>query len=112
MREFLHVDDLASACLFLLENYSGDSHINVGTGIDLSIKELAETIQSIVHPDAVISWDRSKPDGTPRKLLDISRLRALGWEPSVPLTEGLSNTYEWFLLSESAGQELRGIDSV
>ena len=57
MREFLHVDDLASACLFLLENYSGDSHINVGTGIDLSIKELAETIQSIVHPDAVINWD-------------------------------------------------------
>ena len=112
MREFLHVDDLASACLFLLENYSGDSHINVGTGIDLSIKELAETIQSIVHPDAVINWDRSKPDGTPRKLLDISRLRALGWEPSVPLTEGLSSTYEWFLLSESAGKELRGIDSV
>ena len=112
MREFLHVDDLASACLFLLENYSGDSHINVGTGIDLSIKELAETIQSIVHPDAVINWDTSKPDGTPRKLLDISRLRALGWEPSVSLTEGLASTYEWFLSSESAGEGLRGIDSV
>ena len=71
MREFLHVDDLASACLFLLENYSGDSHINVGTGVDLSIKELAETIQSIVNPEALINWDTSKPDGTPRKLLDI-----------------------------------------
>jgi GDP-L-fucose synthase len=111
MREFLHVDDLASACLFLLENYSGDSHINVGTGVDLSIKELAETIQSIVNPKAVINWDTSKPDGTPRKLLDISRLRALGWEPSVTLSEGLESTYEWFLSTESAGEELRGIGS-
>jgi GDP-L-fucose synthase len=111
MREFLHVDDLASACLFLLENYSGDSHINVGTGVDLSIKELAETIQSIVNPKAVINWDTSKPDGTPRKLLDISRLRALGWEPSITLSEGLESTYEWFLSTESAGEELRGIGS-
>ena len=111
MREFLHVDDLASACLFLLENYSGDSHINVGTGVDLSIKELAETIQSIVNPEAVINWDTSKPDGTPRKLLDISRLRALGWEPSITLSEGLESTYEWFLSTESAGEELRGIGS-
>ncbi len=111
MREFLHVDDLASACLFLLENYSGDSHINVGTGVDLSIKELAETIQSIVNPKAVINWDTSKPDGTPRKLLDISRLRALGWEPSVTLSEGLESTYQWFLSTESAGEELRGIGS-
>ncbi len=111
MREFLHVDDLASACLFLLENYSGDSHINVGTGVDLSIKELAETIQSIVNPKAVINWDTSKPDGTPRKLLDISRLRALGWEPSVTLSDGLESTYKWFLSTESAGEELRGIGS-
>ncbi len=111
MREFLHVDDLASACLFLLENYSGDSHINVGTGVDLSIKELAETIQAIVHPEAVINWDTSKPDGTPRKLLDISRLRTLGWEPSVALREGLQSTYEWFLSTESAGEHLRGIGS-
>ena len=109
MREFLHVDDLASACLFLLENYDGDSHINVGTGVDLSIKELAETIQSIVNPSAVINWDTSKPDGTPRKLLDISRLRALGWEPSVDLSDGLASTYEWFLSTESAGEQLRGI---
>jgi len=111
MREFLHVDDLASACLFLLENYDGDSHINVGTGIDLSIKELAETIRSIVNPSAVINWDTSKPDGTPRKLLDISRLRALGWEPSVDLSDGLASTYEWFLSTESAGEQLRGIGS-
>ena len=111
MREFLHVDDLASACLFLLENYDGDSHINVGTGVDLSIKELAETIQSIVNPSAVINWDTSKPDGTPRKLLDISRLRALGWEPSVDLSDGLASTYEWFLSIESAGEQLRGIGS-
>ncbi|MDA2995802.1 MAG: NAD-dependent epimerase/dehydratase family protein, partial [Actinomycetota bacterium] len=109
MREFLHVDDLASACLFLLENYDGDSHINVGAGVDLSIKELAETIQSIVNPSAVINWDTSKPDGTPRKLLDISRLRALGWEPSVDLSDGLASTYEWFLSTESAGEQLRGI---
>ena len=109
MREFFHVDDLASACLFLLENYDGDSHINVGTGVDLSIKELAETIQSIVNPSAVINWDTSKPDGTPRKLLDISRLRALGWEPSVDLSDGLAITYEWFLSTESAGEQLRGI---
>ena len=109
MREFLHVDDLASACLFLLENYDGDSHINVGTGVDLSIKELAETIQSIVNPSAVINWDTSKPDGTPRKLLDISRLRALGWEPSIDLSDGLASTYEWFLSTESAGEQLRGI---
>jgi len=109
MREFLHVDDLASACLFLLENYDGDSHINVGTGVDLSIKQLAETIQSIVNPSAVINWDTSKPDGTPRKLLDISRLRALGWEPSVDLSDGLASTYEWFLSTESAGEQLRGI---
>ena len=111
MREFLHVDDLASACLFLLENYDGDSHINVGTGVDLSIKQLAETIQSIVNPSAVINWDTSKPDGTPRKLLDISRLRALGWEPSVDLSDGLASTYEWFLSTESAGEQLRGIGS-
>ena len=111
MREFLHVDDLASACLFLLENYDGDSHINVGTGVDLSIKELAETIQSIVNPSAVINWDASEPDGTPRKSLDISRLRALGREPSVDLSDGLASTYEWFLSTESAGEQLRGIGS-
>ena len=111
MREFLHVDDLAKACLYLLEHYSGDSHINVGTGVDLSIRELAETIRSIVNPDAVINWDASKPDGTPRKLLDISRLRSLGWEPSISLEDGLRSTYDWFINSSADGNELRGIGS-
>ena len=111
MREFLHVDDLAKACLYLLEHYSGDSHINVGTGVDLSIRELAETIRSIVNPDAVINWDSSKPDGTPRKLLDISRLRSLGWEPSISLEDGLRSTYDWFIASSEGGDELRGIGS-
>ena len=111
MREFLHVDDLAKACLYLLEHYSGDSHINVGTGVDLSIRELAETIRSIVNPDAVINWDSSKPDGTPRKLLDISRLRSLGWEPSISLEDGLRSTYDWFIDSSADGNELRGIGS-
>jgi len=110
-REFLHVDDLASACLFLLENYSDDSHINVGTGVDLSIRDLAETIRSIVHPEAAIRWDTSKPDGTPRKLLDVSKLNGLGWEPSVGLADGLSETYRWFLETGSAGGDLRGVGS-
>ena len=110
-REFLHVDDLARACLFLLENYSDDTHINVGTGVDLSIKALAETIRSVVHPTAEITWDTSKPDGTPRKLLDVSKLRGLGWDPEVTLAEGLASTYEWFLATEASGAGLRGIAS-
>lgn len=110
-REFLHVDDLARACLFLLENYSDDTHINVGTGVDLSIKELAETIRSVVHPGAEIAWDTSKPDGTPRKLLDVSKLRGLGWEPEVTLADGLASTYDWFLATEASGAGLRGIAS-
>ena len=110
-REFLHVDDLARACLFLLENYSDDSHINVGTGIDLSIRELAETVQRIVNPEAELVWDTSKPDGTPRKLLDVTRLRELGWEPSIDLEAGLADTYSWFLNEVASGSEtLRGFD--
>ncbi len=110
-REFLHVDDLARACLFLLENYSDDSHINVGTGIDLSIRELAETVQRIVNPEAELVWDTSKPDGTPRKLLDVTRLRELGWEPSIDLESGLADTYSWFLNEVASGSEtLRGFD--
>jgi len=109
-REFLHVDDLASACLYLLEHYDGDSHINVGTGVDLSIKELAETIRDLVNPEATIEWDRSKPDGTPRKLLDVSRLRALGWSPTIDLRTGLASTYDWYLGQLEADAELRGVD--
>ena len=96
-REFLHVDDLARACLFLMEHYSDDGHVNVGTGEDLSIRELAETIRTVVNPDAEIEWDPSKPDGTPRKLLDVSKLRALGWSPTIDLVDGLRSTYDWFL---------------
>ena len=96
-REFLHVDDLADACAFLMKNYSDEMHINVGTGEDLSIGELAETVKRIVHPAATIVYDTSKPDGTPRKLLDVSRLHALGWRHRMSLGEGIEHTYNWFL---------------
>jgi GDP-L-fucose synthase len=104
-REFLHVDDLADACVFLMRNYDETSHINVGTGEDVSIKELAEMVRRIVHPGATIVWDSAKPDGTPRKLLDVSRLHALGWRHSVALGEGIEATYHWFLANRS---QLRG----
>jgi GDP-L-fucose synthase len=96
-REFLHVDDLASACVLLLEKYDSPEIINVGCGEDISIRELAELICDIVGFDGELSWDATKPDGTPRKLLDITKLRALGWKPSIPLREGITRTYEWFL---------------
>jgi GDP-L-fucose synthase len=109
-REFLHVDDLAAACLYLLEHYDGETHINVGTGVDLSIRDLAETIRDLVNPAATIRWDSSKPDGTPRKLLDVSKLNALGWEPTIDLTTGLRTTYEWYLDQLEHHEELRGVD--
>lgn len=108
-REFLHVDDLAAACLFLMEHYDGESHINVGTGEDLSIRELAETIRDVVNPDAELVWDTDKPDGTPRKLLDVSRLRGLGWSPSIELRDGLASTYRWYLDQIADDAELRGV---
>jgi GDP-L-fucose synthase len=95
-REFLHVDDLADACLFLMDHYDGDSHINVGTGEDLSIRELAEQIRDIVDAQVTITFDNSKPDGTPRKLLDVSRLHRIGWRHQIQLRDGLRSTYEWF----------------
>ncbi|MEO6653617.1 MAG: GDP-L-fucose synthase [Ilumatobacteraceae bacterium] len=109
-REFLHVEDLAKACLFLMEHYDGDEHVNVGTGVDLSIKELAETIRDLVNPDAEIVWDSTKPDGTPRKLLDVSKLRNLGWTASIDLPDGLASTYQWYLDRVAGDQSLRGID--
>jgi len=96
-REFLHVDDLASACLLLLEKYDSPEIINVGCGEDISIRELAELICDIVGFDGQLNWDATKPDGTPRKLLDVTKLRSLGWKPSIPLREGIARTYEWFL---------------
>jgi GDP-L-fucose synthase len=96
-REFLHVDDLADACLFLMRHYNDAIHINVGTGEDLTIRELAEMVREIVHPQAVIVQDTSKPDGTPRKLLDMSRLHALGWRHRIGLREGIASAYEWFV---------------
>jgi len=96
-REFLHVDDLADACVFLMQHYSAPEHINIGSGVDLSIRELAETIRDVVHPSATISFDASKPDGSPRKLLDVSRLHALGWRHRIELHEGIRSTYDWFV---------------
>jgi GDP-L-fucose synthase len=105
-REFLHVDDLADACVFLMQRYDEVGHINVGTGQDLSIRELAALVQRIVHPSANIVWDTSKPDGTPRKQLDVSRLHALGWQHRMSLGEGIEATYQWFLNHRA---ELRGV---
>lgn len=96
-REFLHVDDLAAACLFLMENYSELEHINIGTGQDLTIRDLAELVQEIVYPEAELVFDRSKPDGTPRKLLDIAKIRSLGWEHQIELREGILQTYRWYV---------------
>jgi GDP-L-fucose synthase len=95
-REFLHSDDLGRACIFLLENYDDDVAINVGVGEDVSIKELAELIQGVIGFEGEINWDSSKPDGTPRKLLDVSRISRLGWKAQIRLVEGIRSTYEWF----------------
>lgn len=96
-REFLHVDDLASACLFLLEHYDSPEIINVGCGKDISICELAELICDVVGFDGELVWDATKPDGTPRKLLDVSKLHNLGWRATIPLPDGIAQTYDWFL---------------
>jgi len=95
-REFLYADDLATACLHLLDNYNGDAPINVGTGVDVSISELSESIASVVGFAGKVLWDTSKPDGTPRKLLDVSRLRSTGWASSMSLEAGLNSTYMWY----------------
>ncbi len=97
MREFLHVDDLAAACVFLMQNYEAEQHINVGTGADLTIRELAETIRDVVGFEGELAFDTSKPDGTPKKLLDVSRIKALGWEPKIELRDGIASTYRWYL---------------
>lgn len=95
-RELLYVDDLAEACVFLMNNYDDPAIINIGTGEDLSIKELAEMVKDCVGYRGEIAWDKSRPDGTPRKLLDVSKLKALGWAPKVSLKEGIKKTYVWY----------------
>ena len=99
-REFLHVDDLAKAVLFLLQGYDAATAINVGTGVDLEIRELASLIAHVTGYDGKIEWDTSKPDGTPRKLMDVARLKSLGWQSTIELEAGLQNTYAWFLKNQ------------
>ena len=96
MREFLYVDDLAEACYICMQNYEGEEHINVGTGEDVTIKQLAETIANIVGYERDINWDTSKPNGTPRKVLNVDKIKSLGWNPQVELYQGITQTYEWY----------------
>lgn len=101
MREFLYSDDMADACVFLMQRYSGNEFFNIGTGQDVTIRELAETIQKITGFQGELVFDKSKPDGTPRKLMDVSRLKALGWSPSVPLEEGIRLAVNWYLQNQA-----------
>jgi GDP-L-fucose synthase len=101
-REFLHVDDLAKACRFLLEKYNSPEIVNIGCGEDVTIRELAELVCEVVGFKGTLEFDTTKPDGTPRKLLDISRIRSLGWEPKISLKEGVTTTYAWFLENHAA----------
>ena len=110
LREFLHVDDMADACVFLMKNYSGEEIVNIGVGEDLSIRELAEKVRRVVGFEGEIVWDASKPDGTPRKLVDVSRINKLGWKASIALDEGIASTYQWFLDQAKAGR-IRGLDA-
>ena len=96
LREFLYVDDMADACVFLLENYSGEQHVNIGTGVEVTIKELAETVKRIVGYEGETVWNKDMPDGTPRKLTDVTKLHNLGWKHKVDLEEGVKLSYDWF----------------
>ncbi len=102
-REFLHVDVLADACLFLMDRYSEADHVNVGTGVDLTIRELAEMVRDLVYPEGKLVFDTSRPDGMPRKVLDVSRLTGLGWTATTSLAEGLADTYRWYLEAAEQG---------
>ncbi|MFV0442661.1 MAG: GDP-L-fucose synthase family protein [Planctomycetaceae bacterium] len=106
-REFLHVDDLARACLHLLAHYDEPGPINIGTGEDVTIRELAQTVRDVVHPECTLEFDRSKPDGTPRKLLDVSRLQGLGFRHSIALADGIRSTYAWFLRQQQESNAIR-----
>jgi GDP-L-fucose synthase len=107
MREFLHVEDMADAVVFALENQFQDNLYNVGTGTDLTIKELAELIQKIVGYEGDIVWDSSKPDGTPRKLMDVSKMSQAGWKAKIGLEEGIRSTYQWFLKNQDSFKEVK-----
>ena len=96
-REFLHVDDLADACVYLMENYNDSKFVNIGTGEDITVKKLAKLIQGVVGHKEEIIWDSSKPDGTPRKLLDVNRLHELGWQHKINLESGIKQIYKWYL---------------
>jgi GDP-L-fucose synthase len=106
MRELMHVDDLASACMYLMEHYDQAGHINVGTGEDLSIRQIAELVRDVVHPEGRIFYDTTKPDGMPRKVLDVGRLHDLGWKHSIDLRDGIEQTYRWYLDADPT--EIRG----
>lgn len=108
LREFLHVDDCAAACLFLMENYSGEEIVNIGVGSDISIRGLAELVKNVVEYDGKIRLDASKPDGTPRKLVDVSRINALGWNAGIALEDGVRDTYHWYL-QNIEHQQVRGL---
>ena len=97
LREFLYVDDMADACVFLLENYDGEEHVNIGTGVEVSIKELAEKVKKFVGYEGEIIWNKEMPDGTPRKLTDVTKLHSLGWKHKVDLEEGILLAYDWFV---------------
>jgi GDP-L-fucose synthase len=105
LREFLHVDDLADACVFLMETYDSSEIVNIGTGVDITIIELALTVREVVGFKGEIRFDESMPDGVPRKLLDISRITDLGWKPSIPLKEGIASTYAWYLENEEKAKK-------
>ena len=107
MREFLHVEDMAQAVVFALENKLPEHLYNVGTGTDVTIKNLAETVQRIVGHQGTIVWDDSKPDGTPRKLMDVSKMKTLGWQATTPLDQGIENTYNWFLSNEASYKQVK-----
>ncbi|MEM7338566.1 MAG: GDP-L-fucose synthase [Actinomycetota bacterium] len=106
-REFLHVDDLADACVFLMGAYDEPGPINVGTGVDVTIAELAGMVRDIVHPGALLRFDPSKPDGIPRKVLDVSRLHAMGWKHGIDLPEGIRSSYQWYVDNEAAARGVR-----
>ena len=107
MREFIHCDELADACIHLMNTYSDAEIVNVGTGTDVTIKELAETIKDVVGFPGELVWDTSKPDGTPRKLMDVSKLEGLGWTSQLSLKDGVSQTYDWFLGQMESGEGVR-----